>query len=162
MNGLCECGCAGQTRLARQTDRKLGWTKGQPIRFIRGHQVRTRPPLSGYKKIGLRLEHVLIAERVLGRPLRNAEEVHHVDEHTLNNATNNLVLCQDRAYHMFLHARLRVKKAGGNPNTEKLCNRCHRALPFDAFHKLQSNASSRRHAFCKTCSAADRKTRNAS
>lgn len=36
-SGVCECGCGRATGIARQTDRKYGWTKGQPVRFIPGH-----------------------------------------------------------------------------------------------------------------------------
>ena len=38
--GFCECGCGGMTRLAPQTHTKSGWVKGQPLRFIGGHQTR--------------------------------------------------------------------------------------------------------------------------
>ena len=36
-NGLCECGCGQKTNVARQTCEKKGWIKGQPVRFIKGH-----------------------------------------------------------------------------------------------------------------------------
>jgi len=39
---LCACGCGKETRLARQTSTKVGWVKGQPLRYICGH--------SGHKK----------------------------------------------------------------------------------------------------------------
>lgn len=157
---LCACGCGQVTNPAKQTDRKMGYVKGEPMRFLQGHAGRLRGVKDGfYRKVGTELEHVLVVERVLGRKLRNAEEVHHVDENTLNNQHNNLVLCQDRAYHMFLHARLRVLKAGGNPNTQKLCKKCRGVFDFDQFHKLKSNASSGRHAFCKQCTAAYARSR---
>ena len=35
----CECGCGGLAPLAVQTVRKRGYVKGQPMRFIRGHQA---------------------------------------------------------------------------------------------------------------------------
>jgi len=38
--GYCWCGCGFKTPLAPQTRRVLGWTKGQPIRFISGHNNR--------------------------------------------------------------------------------------------------------------------------
>ena len=36
-DGKCACGCGRQTSLAPHTDKKRGWIKGQPTRFIRGH-----------------------------------------------------------------------------------------------------------------------------
>lgn len=35
-------------------------------------------------------EHILIAERALGKPLPRGTEVHHVDESKANNARTNL------------------------------------------------------------------------
>jgi hypothetical protein len=35
--GLCQCGCGRQTPVAPQTDRRKGWIKGQPLRFLKGH-----------------------------------------------------------------------------------------------------------------------------
>lgn len=52
------------------------------------------------------LEHRKIAERVLGRPLRREEDVHHVNFDGGNNANTNLVICT-HTYHMELHARMR-------------------------------------------------------
>jgi hypothetical protein len=40
---LCECGCGKPTTLSRQGDTKRGLKKGQPQRFIRGHQGRGKP-----------------------------------------------------------------------------------------------------------------------
>jgi hypothetical protein len=36
-DGLCECGCGRQTRVANKTVREKGWVKGQPLRYIKGH-----------------------------------------------------------------------------------------------------------------------------
>lgn len=35
--GFCQCGCGKKTKLAYQSNTELGWLKGEPIRFIRGH-----------------------------------------------------------------------------------------------------------------------------
>lgn len=36
--GYCHCGCGRETAIATKNDPKWGWIKGQPSRFIRGHQ----------------------------------------------------------------------------------------------------------------------------
>lgn len=40
---LCECGCGQPAPLARMTDRRSGVVKGQPSRYIRGHNPSGRP-----------------------------------------------------------------------------------------------------------------------
>lgn len=44
---LCECGCGQVTAIARQTNRELGHTAGQPVRYRPGHHLKglhpTRP-----------------------------------------------------------------------------------------------------------------------
>ena len=69
-------------------------------------------------------EHVVIAERALGKALPNGAEVHHVDEDKRNNTPSNLVICQDVAYHRLLHQRARIVRAGGNTNTQRMCGVC--------------------------------------
>lgn len=67
MNGLCECGCGQNTRIAPRTKRTDGWIKGQPIRFVRGHQRRGKP--------GTRRGAKLSAEtraKITGRPVSDS------------------------------------------------------------------------------------------
>jgi hypothetical protein len=48
-NGLCECGCGKPAPLARQSDRTKGWVRGQPMKFISGHNIRQlRKPRHGW------------------------------------------------------------------------------------------------------------------
>src|SRR6266404_1176078 len=35
--GYCHCRCGGRTSIAKGTDSRRGWIKGQPVRFILGH-----------------------------------------------------------------------------------------------------------------------------
>jgi len=61
-----------------------------------------------------------IAEKALGHPLPPKAEIHHVDGDPLNNEPSNLVICEDRAYHLLLH---------------KICSKCKKLLERDKFSK---------------------------
>jgi HNH endonuclease len=39
VTGLCECGCGLATPIAKVTNRKRGYIKGQPQRFVKGHSA---------------------------------------------------------------------------------------------------------------------------
>lgn len=102
-------------------------------RFKRGHHMRllgTRsyPTIQdGPRSVTL---HRLRAERALGKRLPPGAEVHHADDSKDPNAP--LVICQDAAYHKLLHIRARLVRAGGNPNTDRMCSRCG-PRPLSAF-----------------------------
>ena len=51
-------------------------------------------------------EHVLVAERALGRKLNKGEVVHHINCIKTDNRPKNLLICTIR-YHLQLHARMR-------------------------------------------------------
>lgn len=133
--GLCQCGCGKKTPLANHNDKSKGWVKGEPIRFIRGHTIVLHRRKIGADNIGTksvsshgyvlvrvaagvdRYEHALVAERALGRPLRNCgrghpdtEVIHHIDGDKTNNAPENLLICTHR-YHTELHHRLEQSPA---------------------------------------------------
>ena len=67
--------------------------------------------------------HKLIAEKALGKPLPRGSVVHHIDSDKRNNANNNLVICQDTAYHHLLHRRQRALDATGDPKSIR-CEYC--------------------------------------
>jgi hypothetical protein len=65
---------------------------------------------AGYVNISLgngrmRREHILIAERVLGRRLKKNEVVHHINGDKTDNAHDNLLICTN-GYHRWLHHRM--------------------------------------------------------
>lgn len=142
---LCECGCGQPAPIATQTHPEKGMVRGQPCRFIKNHRLNgprspfwkggRRPGPGGYvmvyqpnhprrNRAKYVLEHILIAEKALGRFLPVDAEVHHVNEIRNDNANANLVICQDRAYHKTLHVRMRILAAGGDPRTHKICAQC--------------------------------------
>ncbi len=71
----------------------------------------TNHPRSGVK--GYVYDHILVAESVLGKFLPKKAQVHHVNENPSDNRKENLVICEDDAYHKLLHQRARAFKAGG-------------------------------------------------
>lgn len=74
-------------------------------------------------KHGYVLEHILVAEKALGKYLPPGAVVHHVDEDKSNNVPSNLVICEDDAYHQLLHSRMRAYAATGDANAKR-CGDC--------------------------------------
>lgn len=144
---LCECGCGQPAPIAKKTITRLGHIKGQPIRFIYLHQNSPKNiekharwkggrqrHSQGYVLIhgpghpransaGCVLEHLLVAEKALGRPIPIRVPVHHVNEDRLDNAGRNLVICNDLAYHKLLHQRMEAYKATGDAHSRR-CSFC--------------------------------------
>jgi hypothetical protein len=152
---LCECGCGQPAPLATKNDSSDGRVKGEPRRFIHGHMLKTGPRkavTSTYRKVthGGRMFvgiHRARAERALGKPLPPGAVVHHADGSMSDDAP--LVICQDTAYHGLLHRRMRVRAAGGNPNTDAICGRCHQVKPLAAFGKSQRLGFPK--GYCREC-----------
>ena len=138
--GFCQCGCEEKTNPAPFTNQRKGWIKGEPVRFIHGHNGNkshakkwngnTLIASNGYvlvsapghplsAKNGWIGEHILVIERALGKPTPPGAQTHHVNEDKSDNRQKNLVLCQDRAYHLLLHQRMRALKASGHASWRK-------------------------------------------
>lgn len=130
--GYCQCGCGEKTKLASKNRPERGDIKGQPIRYIFGHQwsrnVRGKKPNSRTTIVlpdgSFVLEHILIMEKALGREILPGEVVHHIDGNPGNNHIGNLMLFKTQAMHAGFHHRLRSFAACGNYEWRKCCF-CH-------------------------------------
>ena len=56
-----------------------------------------------YEKFMGRHTHRIVAEQMLGRPLRPGEVVHHIDEDKRNNSPENLMVFSTQAEHAAWH-----------------------------------------------------------
>ncbi len=167
----CACGCGVARPMLNQ------W--GRPRRYLRGHNQKNMAThstakggryvqLNGYVMIrtadhprssnGYVFEHILVAEKAIGRYLEAAHPVHHVNEIKSDNSNSNLVICEDNAYHMLLHQRQRVLDRGGNPDTDKRCFKCDAVKSKSEFVR-SSNSRDGLHGYCRPCDSSTRKLR---
>jgi hypothetical protein len=144
-SGLCLCGCGQETRIARQSKTERGWIRGQPIRFISGHNGRgnlhydwkggqthngqgylmTRAV--GHEKAirmkgGYVYDHILRAEETLGKSLPRKAVVHH---HPSKESPQCLIICENQGYHLLLHRRHRALRECGDVHWRR-CLICHK------------------------------------
>ncbi len=93
----------------------------------------------GYKEITIdgkqMLEHRHIMEVYLGRKLLPKEQVHHIDEDTLNNSIHNLKIVTNQT-HRVEHAK-GYSSRNGSSATHKYCSKCDTIKPRSEF--MQTN-----------------------
>jgi len=70
-----------------------------------------------------RLEHIVVAENVIGITLPKEAVMHHVNHDRADNRPGNLVVCPNPAYHALIHSRERALDACGNADWRK-CSFC--------------------------------------
>lgn len=63
-------------------------------------------------KSGCVYEHMLVAETMLGRELKDSEVVHHIDGNRANNSPDNLMVFKTKADHTAYHGGCKVVKDG--------------------------------------------------
>ena len=123
---FCECGCGELAPISNKTDRRAGWIKDKSKRFVNGHNrrdfSRTKSPswkggcftdIRGHIRIlmpehpkadckGYVKQHTVLAEQALGGSLPPKAVVHH-------HSKPQLVICENQAYHLLLHKRMKEK-----------------------------------------------------
>ena len=163
---LCECGCGEAAPIAKCSEKSRGRKKGMPMRFIHGHQMRGNfgdknhswkggkirdkddrqliytPNHHKKKKCKYVYQSILIAEKVLGKPLPKGAMVHHATK--IVKIDRDLVICENSAYHNLLHQRIRSYEACGNPSWRK----CRFCKEYDALENLYINNGDGHHRKC--------------
>ncbi len=81
---------------------------------------------------GYVLEHLLIAEKVMGKLLPFPIVVHHRNGIGIENQPKNLVVCENTGYHTLIHARQRALENSGHADWKK-CYYCHE---YDSINNL--------------------------
>lgn len=94
-----ELGISGVKSASRMTGKKNPNWKGG-IYYCRKNGTTITIAPKTYK-----FEHVMIAEKALGRYLRKGEVVHHINGNKYDNKNDNLLICTN-SYHSALHAKM--------------------------------------------------------
>lgn len=98
------------------------WKGGRQI-TDKGYVRLKRPGHPRATVDGYVAEHILIAEKALGKPLPPKAVIHHHNGVKGDNKNSNLVICEDEAYHKLLHMRLNAYKACGHADWRR-CRYC--------------------------------------
>ena len=144
------CGKIHEARgYCRQHYQQWSW-HGEPLKRVRVERGSGWKSNHGYRLISDKLEHVLIAERAIGKQLPKGAVVHHVDKNPVNNEPTNLVVCPSQAYHLLIHQRQAAYDACGNASYRK-CVYCGEYSDPAGMkvHQKKSTTTTYRHSTCR-------------
>lgn len=107
-------GCDNDTRKGSTKEELCGKHYLRQTRYGRLHTIVNRGSgwtmtSDGYILVetgrGRQYEHIVIAEKALGKPLPKGAIVHHTGDRWDNEGFFKLVVCPNQAYHLLLHRR---------------------------------------------------------
>lgn len=75
------------------------WRGGRYIEPKKGYVMIRKPEHPRARANGYVLEHILVAEEILGRPLKPEEEIHHINENRADNRPENLKVYENHKEH---------------------------------------------------------------
>lgn len=110
---FCSRACSREYRSKRMQEynrtenpmnKSSGWSPGRR-EAVREREQRNKGPckVDTYPKDHGRHEHRVVAEKMLGRPLKPGEVVHHKDGDKHNNAPENLMIFKSQKEHVKYH-----------------------------------------------------------
>lgn len=99
-------------------------------------------------------EHVLVAEKALGKKLPEGAVVHHRDKNPSNNNPWNLIVFASQADHLHFHKRERAYDASGHADWLK----CHYCKQYDDPINLYVYKNSSRMPHHRSCRQAHRRS----
>lgn len=177
---LCQCGCGKEAGLNKETKADNKYVRGHILYVLNriGRKGVENPAWKGGRFVSNRnyvycyspnnpraifgcyvAEHLLIAERVLGKPLSSSNVMHHINGNKEDNRNSNLVICEDRGYHNTLHRRTLAHKAGFPCHWRK-CYLCGEYdSPENLFIYCWSGGSYAYHRKCKNLDQNKRKNK---
>lgn len=108
---------------------------------INGYEYIYNPSHHRANKSGCVYEHILVAEQILNRPLKDEEVVHHKDGVRSNNDPDNLIIFKTKSDHTcFHHDKTAVKDIDGtyycinnqHGGSKKICPFCNNEMDHNA------------------------------
>lgn len=135
----CECGCKilipcinklrklakfkrGHWLKTSKGDKHPSWKGGVIERD--GYIMIHEPDHPNSNKKGYVYEHIKIITELIGRPLTEYEEIHHIDRNRKNNNLNNLLLLSNHSEHMKIHFKNKDIFDFKIDTSNRFCNLC--------------------------------------